>query len=421
MYIMKRPGSIYEGERAEKTLFRGGVLSALGRRDYRVLWTGALVSNIGTWVHTAVLLWYVKNLTNSNSWVGAVNLANYLPILFFVLAAGSMADYMDRKLLIIWSQVVMMLGAFSLGMLTSLGHSRLPSIMVITAVMGIAFAFNFPAWQALLPDLVPREDLLNAIALSAAQFNIARFIGPALGGIIIHWSVAAAFYLNAASFLFVIGALLMVRTATPGYPRPAGGMLQHILESLRFVRERRWMVSMLVSIAVASFFGFACIVLMPSVARDVLHRGSAAYGFLLGMLGLGAAIGAPLVTYMGQWVEERNIAKSCALLLGFSLVALSLSRAYWLSCLVNVGVGAGFLMMSASINTALQSAVTREIRGRVMALYIMSLVGIFPIGGQVLGVISDRTSTPTALFIGGTACVALGCVLVIFGGLTREG
>jgi MFS family permease len=409
-----------EHERPERTIFNGGVLSALGRRDYRILWTGALVSNIGTWVHTAALLWFVKSITGSNSWVGAVNLASYLPVLLFALIAGSLADYRERKGIVIWSQAVMMLCAFALGLLTSLHRATLPWIITVTTVMGIAFAFNFPAWQALLPDLVPREDLMNAIALSAAQFNMARFLGPPLGGLIVIWSVAAAFYFNSASFLFVIGALLLIKTATPGYPPPAEGMWKHIAEGLVFVRRRRWMVVMLLAVGCASFFGWSVIVLMPSITREVLHRGPGAYGLLLGMMGVGAVMGAPLVTYLGEQYPERNIIKACALGLGLSITALSFSRTYWLSCLIAVAVGGSFLMMSASINTALQGNVTREIRGRVMAIYIMSMVGAFPVGGQVLGIIADRSSTPTAALIGGCACVALACVLLFFPGLMMK-
>jgi MFS family permease len=417
---MARTDSVSEPGQPQRAIFRGGVLSALGRRDYRILWTGALVSNIGTWVHTAALLWFVKSITGSNSWVGAVNLANYLPVLLFALIAGSLADYRERKGIVIWSQVVMMLCALSLGLLTSLHRATLPWIMAVTAIMGTAFAFNFPAWQALLPDLVPREDLMNAIALGAAQFNMARFLGPPLGGVIVIWSVAAAFYFNSVSFLFVIGALLLIKTETPGYPPPAEGVWRHIREGLVFVKRRRWMVAMLVAIGCASFFGLSVIVLMPSIAREVLHRGSGAYGLLLGMMGVGAVMGAPLVTYLGEHFPERNIVKACALGLGLSTIALSFSRTYWLSCLTAIAVGGSFLMMSASINTALQGNIAREIRGRVMAIYIMSMVGAFPVGGQVQGIIADRSSTPTAIFIGGCACVALACVLMFFPGLMME-
>jgi MFS family permease len=412
--------STHERKRARRTLFRGGVFSALGRRDYRLLWTGAFVSNIGTWIHTAVLLWFVKDITRSNAWVGAVNMANYLPVLFFVLPAGSLADYLDRKRLIVWGQVVMMLCALALGLLTTLGHATLPAIMVITTIMGIAFAINFPAWQSVLPDLVSDQDLLNAIALSAAQFNLARFIGPMIGGLFIIWSVAAAFYFNALSFIFVIGALLFVRTPTPGYPPPEEGTIAHIKEGVRFVGERRWMVWLLVSIAVTSFFGFSCIVLMPSVTRDVLMKSSWVYSLLLGTLGLGAFISAPLVTYLGQYFKEANIVKFCALTLGLSVIALSLSRTLWLSCLITFGIGASFLMMSVSINTSLQKVSDRAMRGRVMSLYIMMMVGVFPVGGQVLGIVSDRSSTPAALLVGGCACVALSLVLILFPGLTRD-
>ena len=137
------------------TLFQGGTLSAFGHRDFRLLWSGAFLSNVGTWVHTTALLWYVKDLTNSNAWVGAVNLASFMPILLFVLYAGSLADRVDRRKLIIVTQIVMMLAALGLAIATSLGQHSLALIMALTIGMGVAFVFNFPAWRAMVPDLVP--------------------------------------------------------------------------------------------------------------------------------------------------------------------------------------------------------------------------------------------------------------------------
>ena len=175
----KGEGGSQEAERTQKrTLFKGGVLSAFGERDYAFLWSGALISNIGTWVQTAALLWFIKNVLHSNSWVGAVNMANFLPVLFIVPFAGSLADRHDRRRVIIVGQTVMMIGAFALGIAATLNLDNKAVIMVTVSIIGIAFAFNFPAWQAILPDLVRREDLLNAIALSSAQWNLARFIGP---------------------------------------------------------------------------------------------------------------------------------------------------------------------------------------------------------------------------------------------------
>lgn len=403
-----------------RTVFSGGVLSALGHRDFRLLWTGAFISNIGTWIHTAVLLWLVK-LNYSNTWVGTVNMATYLPVIIFVLYAGSLADRLNRKKLIFVTQAVMMLGALALGVYTGFGRSSLFVIMLITVVMGSAFAFNFPAWQAMLPDLVPAEDLLNGIALNAAQFNLARFIGPAICGLILKFSgVSTAFYVNAASFLAVMLALSMMRTSTPGYRTPRGGTSGHIREGLALFKGNRWAVNILAVLGITSFFGLPYIVLMPSVARDVLGRNAGAYGWLLGLSGLGAVVGAPLVTYMSRFVRENWIIKLAVLGLGVFLVAFALSEVYWLSLLLAVGLGTTYIMIGSVIGTVLQSRVERGIRGRVMSFYVLVLLGGFPLGGQLMGYLSDVRSTRFALLLGGAACLLLAIVIIVLPGLTED-
>ncbi len=319
---------------------RVGVFAALGHRDYALFWSGALVSNIGNWVQTTALFWYVKEYTHSDAWVGAVNLANYLPVLIFVLWSGYVADILDRRRLIMATQAVMMLCALALGLCTTFGVAHLPAIMIIAAVAGIAFTFGFPPIQAILPDLVPREEMLNALALSSAQFNLGRVVGPALGALILAWwSVGSAYYINAFTFLFVIGAIWLARTHAEPSQVEHQHPLVHIEEGLRYVRDRRWMMAILAALGIASFFGFSSMVLFPALARDVLGRGSGTYGLLLTLAGLGAAAGAPLVTYLCRYLAEREIVKLGCLGLGLSLLGLSLSRTVWLSCIFSAGVG----------------------------------------------------------------------------------
>lgn len=397
----------------ETTLFRGGVLSAFGYRDFRLLWSGAFISNVGTWIHTTALLWYVKELTDSNSWVATVHLATFIPIIFFVLYAGSLADRFDRRKLIIVTQVMMMAAALALAVTTSLGVSSLASIIAITVAMGIAFVFNFPAWRAIVPDLVPPGDLLNGVALDAAQFNMARFVGPALGALILNvWSVAGAFYVNAATFLTVIAALLFIRTRTAPAPRASGGTRAHIKEGFVYLRENRWAANLLSVIGISAFFGVAVIVLLPAFAKDVLKGGSWDYGWLMGAIGLGAVLGAPLVTRLSRRFRERDIIKGSILAFSLILFGLALSRTFWLSLAMTFLIGVSYLMASASINTVLQSRVDRNMRGRIMSFYILLFQGISPIGGLLMGLLSDRTSAPLAVAAGGGACLLLAVFLI---------
>jgi MFS family permease len=404
-----------------KTPLRGGVLSAFGYRDFSLIWSGALLSNIGTWVHMSALFWYVKETTGSDTWVGLVTVANFVPVFFLVLFAGSMADVLNRKLLIIVTQVVMMMGALALGIFTSLDAASLAVIMVITTVMGTAFTFNFPAWRAIITDLVRPEDILNAVALDAAEFNMARFIGPWVGGFIVSaWSVSAAFYINAASFLTIIAALMLVRTKTPKSPPPPQGTLRHVQEILVYVRQNRWALNILVVLSVASIFGLPFIVLLPGMARDVLGTDAGGYGMLLGFVGLGAAAAAPFVTWLNRRFRESEIIKISALLAGLFLIAFSLSRFFWLSLLLSTGLGITFLMLSAAVNTVLQARVERNMRGRIMSLYILVFQGLMPVGGIAMGLLADHYSAPSVLLLGGLVCSAMSVALFVFPSFVKD-
>jgi MFS family permease len=409
-------------EDKRKTLFHGGVLSALGERDYALTWSGALISNIGTWVQTAALLWFVKNVFGTNFWVGAVNMANFVPVLFVVPFAGSFADRYNRRWVIIYGQIVMMVGALMLGIAASLGLDNKAVIIVTVAIIGVAFAFNFPAWQALLPDLVNREDLLNAIALSSAQWNLARFIGPVIGAAILaYFSASTAFYVNAASFLFVIVALLYIHPSRGHIEKSDNTLWGHMRLGWTYVWHRRWMVNILAALGLVSFFGYSYFVLVPSLVQDVLNRGSAAYGFLLGLTGLGAVLGAPLVTVLSRHVKERDIFKIATLALGLGLIAFAASRTYWLSCIISVILGAAYLVTGAAVNSVLQGCSEREMRGRVISFYIMVYIGVFAVGGQFMGFLADLLeSTPWSLFIGGVGCVLVAAILTFVPGLIRE-
>jgi MFS family permease len=419
-------------ELMDRSLFRGGVLSAFGYHDFRLLWSGAFLSNIGTLIHTTALLWYVKELTHSNAWVGAVNFASFVPIILFVLYAGSLADRVDRRKLILWTQTVMMLAALALAIATWFGWSSMALIMSLTVLMGIAFVFNFPAWRAMVPDLVPPRDLLNGVALDAAGYNLARFIGPALGALIItviaggpglarlRVGVSWAFFINAVSFLAVIVALLLIRYRPPCAAPPTESAWHQMVEGLRYVRGHSWARNLLAVLGTAAFFGLSYVVLLPSVAKDVLHKGSWAYGLLLGGLGLGAVLGAPLVTILNRKVKEREIIKFALLATSLWLVLLSVSHVFWLSILASVGIGLSFLMVAASMNTVLQSRVERNMRGRIMSFYILLFQGTAPIGGLLLGYVADVRSTPFALFIGAMVCLALSAAIIIVPAILKD-
>jgi predicted MFS family arabinose efflux permease len=287
--------------------------------------------------------------------------------------------------------------------------------------MGVAFVFNFPAWRAMVPDLVPQKDLLNGIALDAAQFNMARFVGPAIGAIIIHfWSVAGAFYINAASFLAVIAALLMIRARPVVTTVHATSTRAHVREGFSYLRVNSWAVKLLVVLMVEAVFGISTIVLLPSVSRDVLYGGSLLYGFLVGAIGLGAVLGAPLVTWLNKRFKERDLIKVSLSAFSVVLMVMAISKSEPLSLLMAFFIGVTFLMASASINTVLQSRVERNMRGRIMSFYILVFQGTSPLGGLLLGYISDKTSTPIAIGIGAAVCMLLAVIMIAVPSLLED-
>ena len=340
---------------------------------------------MGAWIHNTALLWFVRETTGSNSWVGAVNMASFLPVLLLVLWSGSLADRLDRRRIILLTQTMMMLGAFALAVSLQMGITSMAVIIPLTAAIGTAFVFNFPAWRALIPDLVSREQMLNGIALDAAQFNLARSVGPLLGALILNaWGAEAAFHINAASFLAVILALLAMRTRTPA-AAVSGRTGKHIGEGMRTAFGESWSRNLLVLLAIFSFFGLSFLVLLPGMSREVLGRGSGGYGALLSVIGAGAVAGAPLVSALRRLMQEKTIIKATALVFGLSLTATAFCREFWICLLLAFCIGTSSLMLSAVINTVLQARVEREMRGRIMSLYILVFQGIYPLGGHVPG------------------------------------
>jgi MFS family permease len=397
-----------------------GIFASLRHRDYLLFWSGSFISNIGTWLQATALLWFVKESTGSDAWVGLVNLANFLPVFLFILPAGYLADTRDRKKLVLAGFWVMLMASLALGVFSSLGVTRLPVILSFVFITGTAYTFCLPAGNTLLPDLVEKDEMLNAVALSSAQYNLGRVIGPALGGLVISsLSVAAAFYMNAASFLCVVVLVMLVRTSFPPREKDGRGMLPHIREGLAYARARRWMVVILAALGLATFFGYAATVLYPALARDVLGRGAGAYGLLLSCTGIGAALGAPLVTLLNRRLAERFLIAGAVTGLGLFVLGLGLSRAYWLSCLMAMGTGCCYLVLGACVNTVLQARSRPGMRGRVVSLYSMLGLGMFPLGGMLLGWLADARGAPFALGLGGAACLGLAALLWLLPGLMR--
>ncbi len=360
--------------------------SSLFHRDFLLFWAGAWLSNIGNWLQSVALGWLVLEMTNSEVMLGMINFAASLPVFLFSFAAGIWADKHDKRRLILAAQVILMCLAIVLGGLISSGSQTVWIILVLAFAAGMASAFSFPAWQALISEIVPKKDLLNAIALNSAQFQAARLIGPALAGYMIHaYGVSSCFYLNAVSFLAVIGALLLIRPQRAGRT-PISSDRAAFFEGLAHLRSNPRAIQILVLVGLVSTFGMSFyIVLMPKIARDVLGGDASTLGTLMGAAGFGALTGALVVATLAAHVRPSIMIRGGLISFSITLLIFSFSRSIPLSMACLAVIGFSILTLISTLNTSLQTSVPQQVRGRVMSFFVWVFMGWMPVGSLLAG------------------------------------
>ncbi len=384
-------------------------------RDYRFFFSGALLSNVGTWTQTVALGWVIYALTRSSSTLGIVNFLSGIPIIFLTLFAGSLVDHADRRKLLLWSQVLLMVQALAFAYLNHSGGMTIPWIYALTLAGGVISAIAMPAWQAMVPNLVPRQSLLNAVALSSAQFNAARLLGPMVTALIMAafssnetLGITMVFTINAVSFLFVIYALAVIHPTQQIGGRGGGSLRDSIGAGLGYVRKHPHVAMHLATAAMLTIFGMPFMTLLPAIAVEMLGLGSAGYSGLMVFNGLGALIGALAVASLPRSVRRERIIRYSLITMALGAMALAFSRSYPLSCAVLMVMGAAFLACVSSINTNVQVAVPDELRGRVMALFVISFMGMMPFGALGFGALGDVIGAGWAVFAGATVLLAWG-------------
>lgn len=382
---------------------------SLRYRDYRILWSGAFLSNIGTWMQNVALSWYVLVLTGSPFWVGAINFANFIPTWLSPIG-GVMADRIERKAILAVTQSVMMAAAATLALVASTGHANITIVIALTFLMGFAFAFNGPTWQAFVPSLVPREAMVNAIALNSAQFSMARVIGPAIAGVMVASRGAGfVFWINSASFVAVLVALGMIRTKTErraSVERPFAAMISGI----RYAWRHPLLRAMIGCLTIVSTFAFPVTALLPVYAKSVFLRGSGGYGALASAMGIGSVFGALVLGRRGRTRSPLIFASLIAL--GVVLLAFSANRSYRVALALMVMFGATYLFTISSINSQIQTTVSDDFRGRVMSLFLLAFGGLAPIGSLIAGAVAEATSVRVPTRAAGALCVACGVALI---------
>jgi len=389
----------------------GRVLSELTRalrhRNYRLFFSGQLISLTGTWMQSVAESWLVYRLTGSSALLGVSAFASQIPVFLFATIGGTVADRLNRHRIIVATQTSSMVLPLILAALTLTGRVHVWHVFALAACLGVVNAFDIPARQAFLVDMVGRDDLMNAIALNSSMVNGARIVGPAVAGVM----VAAVgegwcFLINGVSYTAVIAGLLMMnvparRPRAGGRPSP----VHETIEGFRFVARTAPIRALLVLLGLISFAGMPYAVLMPVFAESILHGGARGLGLLMGASGCGALAGALSlaskrgVRGLGSWVVVSATGFGAALML------FSLSRSFWLSALLLVPVGGSMMVQMASSNTLIQAMVPDDLRGRVMAVYSMMFMGMAPFGALWAGWVAERIGAPHTVAIGGVACV----------------
>lgn len=388
----------------------GTILRAFRHRNYRLFFTGQVISMSGTWMQSVAQSWLVYRLTGGSAlMLGVVAFATHLPVLLLGPLGGVAADRFDLRRIIMAAQTAAMLLAFVLAALTLTGHIRVWHLPILAVLLGVVNAFDVPARQSFMVELVGKEDLINAIALNSSLFNAARVVGPALAGVV----VAAVgegwcFFINGLSFVAVLTGLLLMRVEARPRDAELESTRQRIAEGFRYVWQTRSIRTLLALLAMVSLLGMPYAVLMPIMAGEVLHGGPRAFGILMGAAGIGALLGAlTLAARRGVRGLERWISISIT---GFSicLMLFAASRLFWLSAALLVPAGFFLIGQMASSNTLVQTIVPDHLRGRVMSVYSMMFIGMAPFGALLAGTIAHALGAPWTIALGGTACFAGG-------------
>jgi MFS family permease len=380
------------------------VTAALAYRDFRLLWFGALVSSIGTWMQKVAQAWLIVTLTGSASafFLGLDSFVGELPILLFTLIGGVVADRQNRRHLLLISQCVQMTAAFTLAVLVFTGSVRIWLILTLSFITGVAQAFGGPAYQSLIPSLIPKEHLPNAIALNSIQFNLARVIGPLVAGAALTaFGMVACFGLNGVSFLFVIAAIVALHVSH--VPTAAVASISDQLKGgLRYVRDQPQLVTLTVLGFISAFLGLPLLTFLPVIAKDVFQQDVALYTRFMTLAGAGAVLGALTVAWVGKHRHMGLMLLVMQALLGLVAVAFSLSKVIWLSQLLLFAGGALLVTCFALTTSLVQLLAPHELRGRVVSIYMVAFRGGSPLGGLVSGwLVTMVGSAPYVLALNG--------------------
>ncbi len=392
------------------------MLAAFTYRDFRVQWFGACTSSIGTWMQIVAQNWLVLSLTNSAFFLGLDAFLQQLPIILFTLIGGVFADRYDRRRTLLTSQYIQMATSGTLALLMYFHVVQVWHILVLSSVTGLAQAFGGPAYQSLIPSLVDKKDLPNAVALNSIQFNVARVLGPLLFAATLDgfrtWgynepqAMNACFLLNSLSFLVVINTLMALRVKHIP-PAATRGMRDELRGGLSYVKAHGTLVALIVLAAATTFLGFALLTFLPLFARSVFHEGADTYSHLMAFSGAGSIVGALIVAWLGKFHRMGLTTLLVQIVYGLLIIAFASSRILWLSEILLFFTGVALMVVFSTVTSLVQLIAPNEMRGRVMSIYMLAFRGGMPLGSLVSGYFAKSFGAPVVIGVNGMLLVAV--------------
>jgi len=397
-------------------------------RDFRVLWFGACTSSIGTWMQSLAANWLVLALTGSATYLGLDAFLQQLPIMLFTLIGGVLADRLDRRRTLLMSQYVQTATAATLALLVYFDVVAIWHVLTLSFIAGCAQAFGGPAYQSLIPSLVSKRDLANAIALNSIQFNVARVLGPLFAGAVLAvfatWGFAdaspeamtACFTLNALSYLVVIYALssLHVRHIPPTTTRP---MLEELRGGLDYVRNSPAIPPLIVLAFATTFLGMPLLTLLPVYARDIYHQGVTEYSRMMAFSGAGAIVGSLFVAWLGRFKHMGVTTLSVQVAFGLFIVLFAITRTIYVSYALLFLTNVALMIVFSTVTSLIQLLAPNEMRGRVMSIYMLAFRGGMPLGSLASGYMASQFGAPAVLVVNGSLLMAVAAYFLLKGHL----
>jgi len=383
---------------------------ALRHRNFRLFIGGQIISLVGTWMQNTAQSWLVYRLTHSEMLLGTTWFCSQIAVFALGPLGGTVSDRYSRRTVVVLTQTASMIQAFLLAALTLAHKVEVWHILVLGAMLGAINAFDMPARQALVVEMTSQDDLINAISLNSAVFNTARILGPSIAGFVLAVvGEGTCFLVNGLSFVAVIIGLLAMRL--PRFePHPPAPVVQHLIDGFRYAANHHAVRRVLALMAAATFAGMPAFVLMPFFADDIFHRGSTGLGYLMGAMGVGAVTGTLVLARRTRMKGLGRVMVVSGVTTGIAYLCFAYSPSFYLSLAIMPIIGYSVMRQMASSNTTIQTSIPDHYRGRIMALYAMTVVGLGPFGSLAAGAIAGKWGARNALGCGGVLALVASLV-----------